>query len=95
MKNEVDLLQKLAEVEVELRDARNSLADYKRKVTEAETKVIEIKLSQERLMEEIRVCRNETVSVELSARERDIERFREALPSLLENDKWNKKKEAK
>lgn len=93
MPNEVDLLKKLAEVDIELRDARNSLSDSKRRVTEAETKVIAIKLSKDRLMEEIRVFRNQTVSEELTEREKDIARFKEALPSLLENDKWNRKKE--
>lgn len=95
MPTEDELLQKLKEVEVELLNARAALADAKRRVIDSESTLIEVKLQQERLREELRIHRNETVNEEITERDKDIERFKQVLPSILENDKWISKKETK
>lgn len=88
--SESDLLSKIAAVDIELHNATLAVAAAKRRVTDAETAYLEAKLAKERLVEELRMHRLETVDVELTHRELDIARFKEALPELLKNDKWNK-----
>lgn len=88
--SEHDLLLKIGEADVELHNATLALALAKRKVTYAETRFLESKLAKERLVEKLRVFRLQMVDVEITHREQDIARFKEALPELLKNDKWNK-----
>lgn len=87
---EDELLKLIAAADVELHNANLAVSAAKRKVTDAETLYLESKLAKERLIEKLRVHRMQTVDVELTHREHDIARFKEALPELLKNDKWNK-----
>lgn len=84
MSSEQELLSKLAEAEKELHDARNSLADAKRKWTAAETNVISAKLHRDRVKEELRVHRNTTPKYEPTPADLDLQRFRDENPELME-----------
>jgi len=84
MPSEQELLSKLAEAEKELHDARNSLADAKRKWTAAETNVISAKLNRDRVKEELRVHRNTTPKYEPTPADLDLQRFRDENPELME-----------
>lgn len=87
---EVELLKLIADADVELHNATLAVSKAKRDHTNAETLYLETKLAKERLLEQLRIYRLTTVDYELSHREKDIARFKEALPDLLKNDKWNK-----
>lgn len=87
---ESELLELIAAADIELHNATLAVCTAKRKVTDAETMYLESKLAKERLVEQLRVKRLRSIDVELSHREKDIARFKEALPNLLKNDKWNK-----
>lgn len=83
MLTQEELLQKIKEAVVEQKAARNAVTTLKRQLLDAESQVIFCNLTHERLVEDLRVCRNTTVSYELTEREKDIERFRQVLPDLL------------
>ena len=91
MPSEQELLSKLAEAEKELNDARNFLADAKKKWTAAETNVISAKLHRDRVKEELRVHRNTTPKYEPSPEDLDLERFRTSHPELME---WIRERDA-
>lgn len=84
MASENELLDKLAEAEKELHEARSRLAEAKKRWTDAETGVISAKLNRDRVKEELRVHRNTTPKYEPDGRDLDIERFRAANPELME-----------
>lgn len=92
MPTENELLSKLAEAEKLLHEARNALAEAKRKWTTAETNVISAKLNRDRVKEELRVHRNTTPKYEPDSRDLDIERFRKENPELME---WVRERDAK
>lgn len=92
MPDENELLSKLAEAEKSLHEARNALAEAKRKWTTAETEVISAKLNRDRVKEELRVHRNTTPRHEPDARDLDIIRFREDNPEVME---WVRKRDEK
>lgn len=92
MFDENELLSKLAEAEKMLHEARNSLAEAKRKWTAAETDVISAKLNRDRVKEELRVYRNTTPRHELSVEEKDLERFRRDNPELMQ---WVRERDKK
>lgn len=83
MLTQEEILKLIAASEIEQKDARTRVAALKRELLDAETNLISCNLNTERLIEELRVCRNTTVCCELTEREKDIERFRLALPELL------------
>jgi t-SNARE complex subunit (syntaxin) len=87
---EDDLLRLIAVAEVELHNAALAVSSAKRAHTHAETSYLEAKLCKDRLLEELRVYRITTVDYEMDYREKDIARFKKALPDILKNDKWNK-----
>ena len=92
MPSEQELLSKLAEAEKELNDARNSLADAKKKWTAAETNVISAKIHRDRVKEELRVHRNTTPRFDPTPQDLDLERFRASYPELME---WIRERDAK
>ena len=59
--HEEKLLAELKEANVELKGARAAFADAKRKLTEAETNIINAKIHVERLTEQLRVIRVQRV----------------------------------
>ena len=85
---EADLLNKIAELDIELINAKLVHVNAKRTAMHAETIFIECKIAKERAVEELRVYRNTTVDYEPTHQEKDIARFKAALPNLLKNDKW-------
>lgn len=87
---EAELLKLIAAADVELHNATLAVSAAKRMHVDAETLYLETKLAKERLVEELRVHRLTTVDYEMDHREKDIARFKEALPDILNNDKWNK-----
>jgi hypothetical protein len=92
MSDENELLSKLAEAEKSLHEARNALAEAKRKWTTAETEVISAKLNRDRVKEELRVHRNTTPTYEPTAEALDLERFRKNNPELME---WVRERDKK
>ena len=87
---EADLLEKIAALDIELMNAKLVHVDAKRAVMHAETVFIEVKIAKERAIEELRVYRAAAVDYEPTHQEKDIARFKKALPDLLKNDKWVK-----
>jgi hypothetical protein len=92
MPSEQELLSSLAEAEKELNDARNSLAEAKRKWTAAETNVISAKLHRDRVKEELRVHRNTVPKYDPSPEDLELERFRTSHPELME---WIRERDSK
>lgn len=92
MPTENELLSKLAEAEKSLYEARNSLAEAKRKWTTAETEVISAKLNRDRVKEELRVHRNTTPNYEPTSEELELERFRQDNPELMQ---WVRERDKK
>lgn len=89
MPTEEELLKEIAENDYELKQARGQVADYKEKLLNAETQLITLKLKDERLREKLRVHRATTPqpNEQKLAEEKEIERFRQRLPELLEKIK--------
>lgn len=58
---EQELLAQLKEANTELQYARASFADAKKKLTEAESNIINAKIHVEKLTEQLRVIRNQKV----------------------------------
>ena len=85
---EEELVVNIENIDIELKNAKLALAAAKRAAVDAESIYIEIKLKKERLVEELRVCRAAKVNRELTHQEKDVERFKKALPELLLKDKW-------
>jgi hypothetical protein len=89
---EQEILTKLVEAERELQDARNSLADARRRWTAAETDVISAKIHRDRVKEELRVHLVTTPKYEPDYRDLDLERFRTDHPELME---WIRERDEK
>lgn len=87
---EAELLGLIAAADIELHNATLAVSKAKRAHTDAETLYLETKLAKERLCEDLRVLRMTRVDYEMDHREKGIARFKEALPDILKNDKWNK-----
>ena len=85
---EEELVVNIENIDIELKNAKLALAAAKRAAVDAESIYIEMKLKKERLVEELRVCRATKVNRELTHQEKDVERFKKALPELLLKDKW-------
>lgn len=83
MSSKEEILAKIAASEVEQKDARSRVSALKRELLDAETHLIHCSLTNEKLVEELRVHNNTTVTYEPSERDKDIERFRLVLPELL------------
>lgn len=81
---EVDLLDQIKKAETEHQHAKSKLAKAKRDLTNAETDLINTKLHVARLREQLRVYRNTTPRNDLSARDLEIQKFREEYPELCE-----------
>ncbi len=92
MFSDKELVDKLAEAEKELNDAKRALAEAKKRWTDAETNVISAKLNRDRIKEELRVYRKTTPKYEPDQRDADIERFRKENPELCE---WARERDAK
>ncbi len=92
MPDEQELLGNLAEAEKTLQEARNALAEAKKRWTAAETNVITAKINRDRIKEELRVHRNTTPKYEPDARDLDIIRFRQDNPEIME---WVRERDKK
>lgn len=87
---EQDLLDQIEKAETEHRHAKAKFAKAKRDVVNAETDVVNTKLHVARLREQLRVYRNITPKDEPSARDLEIQRFREDNPEVCE---WAKQRD--
>lgn len=81
---EQELINKLAEAEREVVDAKKALAEAKKRWTDAETNLITAKINRDRTKESLRVYRNVTVKYDPDSRDLEIERFRADNPELVE-----------
>lgn len=81
--NESELLQKIAEVDIERRDVRALISSLKKDLLNAESDLIHCNLRKEGFVEQLRRVRLETVNHDITIREQDIERFRSIHPALL------------
>lgn len=88
--SEKDILLRLDEAEKEMQSAQRGLAEAKKRWTEAETKLINIKINRDRIKEELRVHRATTPKYEPSKRDEDIEAFKIKHPELVE---WAKERD--
>lgn len=61
LKSEQEILEQLVKVDQELLDARRALGDARKRFIEAETNVINNKILQEKLLEELRICKSQQV----------------------------------
>ncbi len=84
MSTEKELVDKLAEAEREVVDAKKALAEAKKRWTDAETDLISAKITRDRIKEELRVYRKTTPKYDPDQRDLDIERFRKDNPELCE-----------
>jgi hypothetical protein len=82
--SEKEIQNHLEETNKDLKEARLRLKECKFALQIAEDNLITLKLTQEKLIEQLRVIDCEKVKFEKTANQVDIERFREALPNLLE-----------
>ena len=84
--NRAELLTALAEAEKDYADAKKVVAQCKKQCIDAETKLIEAKLNKEKLEEALRIDKNTVPSLtpEMSAREKEIEQFRQNNPEVVE-----------
>lgn len=83
MKTPEELLQDLSALNDSAQDLRNGLSLLKKQMTDVESQLIANGLKRERIIEQLRVLRNSTVSLEISERQNEIERFRQILPDLM------------
>lgn len=70
------ILAAIKEAEIEQKDARKQVDNLKTQILNAETRLIAANLLREKLVEELRVCRNTTVRYEETPRDREIAAFR-------------------
>ena len=82
--NEQELAAQLQETEKELHQAKLVLAEAKRRCTDAETQVIDLKIHRDRIKEKLRVCCARTPQPEDVRRDEVIEQFRKDHPELVE-----------
>ena len=81
-KTEDKILQELEEVELDLKDAKRKLAVVKKLWMNEETKIIDLKLHKDNLIEALRVFKNISPIQPLSIRDLEIERFRKDNPEV-------------
>ena len=81
---EQELIDKLADADREVVDAKKALAEAKKRWTDAETDLISAKISRDRIKEQLRVHRNVTVKYDPDQRDLELERFRKDNPELVE-----------
>lgn len=79
---EDNLLFKIKELESEQLEARAKISKAKKEISEAESDLIEHTLHKEKLIEQLRLLRNQTVDTTLSAEDIDLERFKLVHPEL-------------
>lgn len=82
-----ELLQELEGFNIATQELRNTFNQLKKHLINVESELIEVALKRERLVEQLRVLRNSTVSVEITERQNEIEKFRRVLPELMEKIK--------
>lgn len=87
---EQEIINRLADAEREVVDAKKALAEAKRRWTDAETDLISAKIARDRIKEELRVHRKTTPRYEPSLRDLDIKRFQEDHPELC---KWARERD--
>jgi hypothetical protein len=87
MTTEQELLQRIRDNEVLLKDARLNVSALKEKLTNEETRLIGLKLDQDRMVAQLKALRNASYKPDPDPREEDNARFLAALPSLLEKIK--------
>jgi chromosome segregation ATPase len=75
-----ELQQQIQEVEKNRQSIKKKITSLKKKLVENESDLIEATLQQERLIEQLRVARYTTVSLESSERDKEIEGFRSRHP---------------
>ncbi len=92
MATEKELVDKLAEAEKELHNAKRALAEAKKRWTDAETNVISAKLNRDRIKEELYEYHRTTPKYEPDQRDLDIEKFRKDNPEICE---WARERDAK
>jgi hypothetical protein len=83
MQSEQEILEQISTAEIDYQQAKHLLVEAKKRVSEIETTVIEVKLRFERSVELLRQHRNSHVQPEIILRDQEIERFRLDHPELV------------
>lgn len=81
---EKELLLKIEENAIELAAARRVVSKLKSELVHAETDVVSLKINEDKYKEQLRVLQARTIKYELSDKDKDIERFKQALPEIME-----------
>lgn len=84
---EQELLEMIEESNYALNEARNKIKSLTKEILDTETDLIGLKIDKERLVEQLRKLRLRTVDRSMTDREVDIDRFKKALPGILDKDK--------
>lgn len=79
-----DLENLISELELDKRIAKRRLAETRRAVTEAETKLIDISIAYDRAKEELRVFIATSPIREKTLHDLEIDKFREDNPEIVE-----------
>lgn len=77
-----DLLQQIAHAERAIASIKKKISKLRDALVECESEVIAETLLKERLQEKLRVHRNTTIDLPLTARDQEIEAFRKKFPEL-------------
>jgi hypothetical protein len=80
---EEELILQLQEAEKEWHQAKRSFAEMKKKLTDAETKVVDSKIALDRAKEAWRIHKATTPKYETNRRDEDIEQFRKDHPDIV------------
>lgn len=88
MSEQEEMLQKLlTEADADVYYAVRQIESLKRNIVDAETVLIEAKLRQKKLTEELRVYRDSQIDYEMTDRQKEISNFRNNLPEIMKKFK--------
>lgn len=82
MKVAEELLHQIVQAERAIASTKKKISKLRETLVERESELIEETLLKERLQEKLRVHRNTTIDLPLTARDREIEAFRKKFPEL-------------
>jgi hypothetical protein len=82
MPTEKEYLAQIKDAEQEIASQQTYMVWYKRCVSETESRLIEVKIRKERLIESLARLRNSTIDRDLTDRDQEIQNFRDRNPEL-------------
>lgn len=95
LQTEQELMDKLAEANKAMLEAKRKLSEAKKRWTDAETELVSTSIHRDRVKEELRVYRNITVRHDPSRRDLEVEEFRKNNPEVVEFARLRDEEKAK